>query len=64
MQESNQAVICNNNQLLEQVSDLMGKYDSVDGKAALGECLAIIVKTNSCVVLRDLEAAMLARANQ
>lgn len=58
MQESTEAVICNNNQLLEQVADLMSKYDSADGKAALGECMAIIVQTNSRAVVGSLEAEM------
>ncbi|MBB75618.1 MAG: hypothetical protein CMJ75_14015 [Planctomycetaceae bacterium] len=64
MNESTEAVICNNNQLLEQVADLMSKYDTADSKAALGECLAIIVKTNGRVVTQDLESAMMSRLSK
>ena len=58
MNESTEAVLSNNNQLLEQVADLMGKYDSADGKSALGECMALIIRANSQVFAEDLQKSI------
>ncbi|WP_286707978.1 hypothetical protein [Psychrobacter sp. UBA2514] len=55
MKELTKAVIENNNQLLVQVADLMSKYDSADGKSALGECMALMVRANSQVFAKDLQ---------
>lgn len=55
MQEYNQAVVCNNNQLLEQIADLIDEQKSVEGKAAIGECLALVVKQTRKIVIRDLQ---------
>lgn len=53
MTDAYNAVIANNNQLLEQVGDAIGRNDTIDGRAAIADCLAIILKSSREATAND-----------
>lgn len=49
------AIICNDNELLDQFSDLMEKNNTIEGRAAIADCLTIIIRNRRQAFENDFQ---------